>query len=149
MKRFHVHVAVDELESSIHFYRALFGAEPTVRKPNYAKWMLDDPAVNFAISVGEADKPGVSHLGLQVDDDHTLAEIADRLHAAGVVAKAEPGADCCYAHSNKHWAVDPSGVAWEGFHTVGAIEKFGAATIMDAAPCCAKRATSNPRCCAG
>jgi len=147
MKRFHVHVAVEDLEPSIRFYRTLFGAEPTVQKPNYAKWMIDDPAVNFAISVGESDKPGVSHLGLQVDDDQALTEIADRLGTGGLTSKAEPGANCCYAHSNKHWAVDPSGIAWESFHTIDLIEDFGTATTLDAAPCCEKRATPTSVCC--
>ena len=124
MKRFHVHVAVHDLEQSIRFYSALFGAAPAVTKPDYAKWMLDDPRINFAISNRSA-KTGVNHLGLQADDGAELEEIGTRLAEADVATTAEKGANCCYAKSNKYWTVDPQGVPWESFHTLDTIPVFG------------------------
>jgi Glyoxalase/Bleomycin resistance protein/Dioxygenase superfamily len=127
MKRFHVHVNVDQLDPSIQFYSTLFGTAPTVVKPDYAKWMLDDPRVNFAIS--QRDRPaGVDHLGLQAEDEAELTAIGARLHAADAVALAEKATTCCYAHSDKFWAEDPQGVRWESFHT------FGEATTYTASP---------------
>lgn len=117
MKRFHVHVAVDDLAVSRDFYTRLFGAEPAVVKGDYAKWMLDDPRINFAISSGHG-RAGIGHLGLQAESAGELAEIRSRLVAAGAAIEDEPGANCCYAVSDKHWAVDPQGIAWESFHTV-------------------------------
>jgi catechol 2,3-dioxygenase-like lactoylglutathione lyase family enzyme len=118
MKRFHVHVNVNDLDASIHFYSTLFGSAPTVHKPDYAKWMLEDPRVNFAIS--QRDRAaGVDHLGLQAEDGAELEAIGERLVAADAVALAEQGATCCYAHSDKYWAEDPQGVRWETFHTHG------------------------------
>ena len=118
MKRFHVHVNVTDLETSIGFYSTLFGSAPSVRKPDYAKWMLDDPRVNFAIS--QRDRAvGIDHLGLQVDQPQELEEIGKRLAAADAVALAEKATTCCYAHSDKYWAQDPQGVRWETFHTHG------------------------------
>lgn len=118
MKRFHVHVAVDDLEGSKAFYSKLFGAGPAVVHHDYAKWMIDDPRINFAISTGKA-RTGIEHLGLQAESADELAEIRGRLVAAGTEIADEPGANCCYAHSDKHWAVDPQGIAWEAFHTLG------------------------------
>src|SRR5690348_2978381 len=118
MKRFHVHVNVADLGASIGFYSTLFGCEPSVRKPDYAKWMLDDPRVNFAISQRNRTG-GVDHLGLQAEDAAELAEIGARLIAADKVALAEQDTTCCYAHSDKFWAEDPQGVRWETFHTHG------------------------------
>jgi len=118
MKRFHVHVNVDQLDRSITFYTTLFGAAPTVVKPDYAKWMLDDPRVNFAISQ-RGRQTGVDHLGMQAEDDAELAAIGTRLQAADAVALAEKGTTCCYARSDKFWAEDPQGVRWESFHTQG------------------------------
>lgn len=127
MKRFHVHVNVDALDASIRFYSTLFGAEPTVVKPDYAKWMLDDPRINFAISQrGRA--AGVDHLGLQAEDAADLDAIGQRLHAADAVALAEKATTCCYARSDKFWAEDPQGVRWESFHS------FGEATTYTGAP---------------
>ncbi|MEP7186466.1 MAG: ArsI/CadI family heavy metal resistance metalloenzyme [Rhodanobacter sp.] len=118
MKRFHVHLNVDQLDTSVRFYTTLFGTEPSVLKSDYAKWMLDDPRVNFAISQrGRA--AGVDHLGTQVDDESELADIGERLHAADAVALAEQATHCCYARSNKFWAEDPQGVRWESFRTLG------------------------------
>lgn len=118
MKRFHAHVNVDHLDTSIRFYTTLFGVAPSVVKPDYAKWMLDDPRVNFAIS--QRDRPaGLDHLGLQADEEEELAVIGERLLAADAVTLAEQGTTCCYAHSDKFWAEDPQGVRWETFRTLG------------------------------
>jgi catechol 2,3-dioxygenase-like lactoylglutathione lyase family enzyme len=117
MKRFHVHVDVENLEQSIRFYSSLFAAEPTVRKPDYAKWMLDDPRVNFAIS--ERQGGGIQHLGIQAENAEELAEIQDRLDAADATVFEEGQTTCCYAKSEKSWIHDPQGVAWEVFHTMG------------------------------
>jgi len=124
MKRFHVHVAVDDLDGSKAFYTRLFGAEPAVVKHDYAKWMIEDPRINFAISIGR-DRTGIEHLGLQADNAEELAEIRGRLAAAGAEVSDQPGANCCYAHSDKHWAVDPQGIAWEAFHTLGEARRYG------------------------
>ncbi len=124
MKRFHVHVAVDDFAGSKAFYSRLFGAEPAVVKHDYANWMIEDPRINFAISTGR-DRTGVEHLGLQADSAEELAEIRERLVAAGGALDDEPGANCCYAHSDKHWTVDPQGIAWESFHTLGAALRYG------------------------
>jgi len=124
MKRLHVHIHVTDLEESIAFYGALFGEAPTVEKPDYAKWMLDDPAVNFAISARGGDA-GISHLGFQLDDEAALGALTGRLRAAGRGTLDQNDAKCCYARSDKAWASDPQGVAWENFVTHGAIETFG------------------------
>lgn len=123
MKRFHVHVSVDDITTASNFYSTLFGAEPTVLKNDYAKWMLDDPRVNFAIST-RGQTPGLDHLGIQVDDDSDIDELSDRLAAAGMTQIAQPDAACCYAAGNKNWSADPSGIAWETFHTMGEIVTF-------------------------
>jgi len=125
MKRFHVHVNVNDLDASIRFYSILFGSAPTVHKPDYAKWMLDDPRVNFAIS--QRDRAaGVDHLGLQAEDGAELEAIRERLVAADAVALSERGTTCCYAHSDKYWAEDPQGVRWETFHTHGEATTYSA-----------------------
>jgi catechol 2,3-dioxygenase-like lactoylglutathione lyase family enzyme len=118
MKRFHVHVNVNDLDASIRFYSILFGSAPTMHKPDYAKWMLEDPRVNFAISRRDR-AAGVDHLGLQAEDGTELEAIGGRLASADAVALAEHGTTCCYAHSDKYWAEDPQGVRWETFHTHG------------------------------
>jgi catechol 2,3-dioxygenase-like lactoylglutathione lyase family enzyme len=123
MKRFHVHVAVPDLGESIRFYTTLFGAEPTVTKPDYAKWMLEDPRVNFAISQ-RAASVGINHLGLEVDSDGELETLHARLESADRDVLAEQGVHCCYATSNKYWITDPAGIAWESFHTLGSIPVF-------------------------
>jgi catechol 2,3-dioxygenase-like lactoylglutathione lyase family enzyme len=120
MKRFHVHVGVSDLEANIRFYSRLFGSEPTVRKADYAKWMVDEPRVNFAISTGSHQ--GVSHLGLQGESADELAEIQRSFAAADPKTEDEPNAACCYARSDKHWATDPQGIRWEGFHSRGLLE---------------------------
>jgi len=124
MKRFHVHVAVHDLEQSIRFYSALFGAEPAVKKDDYAKWMLEDPRVNFAISNGHA-RQGVDHLGLQAETGDELEEIGSRLAQADVATRAQKNASCCYARSDKYWTTDPQGVAWESFHTLDSVPMYG------------------------
>jgi catechol 2,3-dioxygenase-like lactoylglutathione lyase family enzyme len=125
MKRFHVHVAVPDLGESLRFYSTLFGVEPTVHKSDYAKWMLDDPRLNFAISQ-RGGAAGVDHLGFQVDGDEELEALHAKLEAADRAIVAERGASCCYAKSDKYWVTDPSGIAWESFHTLGSIPVFGA-----------------------
>lgn len=125
MKRFHVHVNVNDLDASIRFYSTLFGSAPNVHKPDYAKWMLEDPRVNFAIS--QRDRAaGVDHLGLQAEDEVELEAIGGRLIAADAVVLAEQGTTCCYAHSDKYWAEDPQGVRWETFHTHGEATTYSA-----------------------
>jgi catechol 2,3-dioxygenase-like lactoylglutathione lyase family enzyme len=123
MKRFHVHVGVENLDESVRFYSSLFGADPTVRKDDYAKWMIEDPRVNFAISQ-RGGHVGVNHLGLQADSAGELADIRAHFAAAGTGVTDEPDASCCYAKSDKHWVTDPQGIAWEGYHTLGEIRYF-------------------------
>lgn len=118
MKRLHVSIAVRDLDKSIRFYSALFGVEPTVLKTDYAKWMLEDPRVNLSISSRDKHK-GIDHLGIQVDDDVELAMLTQRLARAGQSVYQQKATTCCYAKSNKAWAHDPEGVAWETFHTFG------------------------------
>ena len=124
MKRFHVHVAVHDLKQSVRFYSALFSAQPTVLKDDYAKWQLDDPRVNFAISERDS-KAGVDHLGMQAESGEELEEIATRLAQADVSTTAQKGASCCYAKSDKYWTIDPQGVAWESFHTLDSVPVYG------------------------
>jgi catechol 2,3-dioxygenase-like lactoylglutathione lyase family enzyme len=142
MKRFHVHVGVTDLEANIRFYSSLFGAEPTVRKPDYAKWMVDEPRINFAISTG--DHRGVSHLGLEGDSAEELAEIGRSFSAADPRTEDEPNAACCYARSDKHWATDPQGIRWEGFHSRGLLEDEvqPAAPQQTGATCCGPTMTA-------
>jgi catechol 2,3-dioxygenase-like lactoylglutathione lyase family enzyme len=143
MKRFHVHVAVPDLAASINFYSKLFAAEPSVKKSDYAKWMLDDPRINFAISQRGA-KLGVNHLGFQVDSGEELEALHAQLEAADRGVVAEMGANCCYAKSDKYWVTDPAGVAWESFHSLGTIPLFGGADAgEDAANACRAPATSS------
>ena len=145
MKRFHVHVAVKDLESSIRFYSTLFGAQPAVSKSDYAKWMIDDPRINFAIS-RRGEVPGVNHLGLQVDSDEELEELRTQAESADLSAATESGT-CCYARSNKYWYTDPQGVAWETYHTLSQVEYFGGSS--EAAQCgTASEGESQSACCA-
>lgn len=148
MKRLHVHVGVNDLDQSIQFYSALFAAEPSVTKPDYAKWMLDDPRVNFAIST-RPDAGGVRHLGIQVESPDELAEVYARLERADGPTFEEGATTCCYAKSEKTWINDPQGVAWETFLTTGESTTYGGGAEGAApeshvaskpAPCCAPRA---------
>jgi catechol 2,3-dioxygenase-like lactoylglutathione lyase family enzyme len=124
MKRLHVHVGVEDLAQSISFYSSLFATEPTVAKADYAKWMLDDPRVNFAISSGNPHK-GVEHLGIQTEDRQELADVYGRLSAAGGPVLDEGQTTCCYAKSRKSWIADPDGIVWEAFFTDGAATVYG------------------------
>lgn len=125
MKRFHVHVVVPKLDESVRFYTGFFGAEPTVLKDDYAKWMLEDPRVNFAISA-RGGATGVNHLGFQVDSEDELSSLREQAFAASLDVVDQRGAQCCYASSNKYWAKDPAGVPWETWHTLGNIPVYGA-----------------------
>ncbi|MDP1558979.1 MAG: ArsI/CadI family heavy metal resistance metalloenzyme [Nitrosomonas sp.] len=138
MKRFHVHIAVDNLPDNIRFYSALFGTEPSVSKTDYAKWMLDDPYINFAISA-RGTKSGLDHVGIQVDSEEALNEMNQRLAQADLPAVEQKNAQCCYAASNKYWMVDPQGVAWEAFHSLTTIPTFGQDTSVPikTESCCA------------
>jgi hypothetical protein len=142
MKRFHVHLHVQDLGKSIGFYSKLFAAEPTRVEADYAKWMLDDPRLNFAISTRGA-QPGIDHLGLQADDAAELAELKQRAQSADMALLDEGETTCCYARSEKHWVTDPQGVAWEHFHTLGNIPVFGAGTIGGEAAACCTPAAAN------
>ncbi|HEV7163913.1 MAG TPA: ArsI/CadI family heavy metal resistance metalloenzyme [Gammaproteobacteria bacterium] len=145
MKRLHVHVSVADLSHSIRFYSTLFGAAPTLEKPDYAKWMLEDPRVNFAISErGRA--PGVDHLGMQAEDVAELEAIGERLKAAEAVAKQEQDTTCCYARSDKYWTEDPQGVRWENFLTHGEAETY-AVSQAPAKACCNPADAGKPGCC--
>ena len=140
MKRFHVHVAVDDLAANIRFYSTVFGAQPTVQKPDYAKWMLDDPRINFAVSQRGA-KAGVDHLGFQVDSDEELAALRKQVAEAEIAALEQPDATCCYARSDKYWIEDPQGIAWETYRTLGEAQIYGEQTKehAEAGACCAPR----------
>lgn len=131
MKRLHVHVAVDDLDRSVRFYSTLFATEPTVTKPDYAKWMLDDPRVNFAISA-RGTKAGVEHLGIQVEDADELAEVYARIGRADAPVVEEGATTCCYAKSEKSWVTDPQGVVWETFLTQGESTTYGTSATIDA-----------------
>ena len=157
MKRFHVHVAVEDLDASIRFYSTVFGTAPTVHKPDYAKWMVEEPRLNFAISQRGA-KPGVDHLGFQVDTDEELAVLRQQVADAEIAARDQRGATCCYARSDKYWITDPQGVAWETYHTLGEAAIYGASTrkTAETAACCAPQPagrdsaqgnTATQRCC--
>lgn len=137
MKRLHVNVSVDDLAASVDFYSALFGASPTVLKDDYAKWMLDDPRVNFALE-SRSQSPGLNHLGIQVENAEELAEVRHRFRSTRAAVLDEGQTTCCYAESDKAWVTDPVGIVWEGFHTTGASETFGHdAPPLPAGGCCA------------
>jgi len=143
MKRFHAHVHVDDLAQSIAFYSKLFAAAPTRVEADYAKWMLEDPRVNFAISTRGA-KPGLDHFGMQTDDAAELAELKARAEAADMALLDEGNTTCCYARSEKHWVTDPQGIAWEHFHTLGDIPVFNEAAPSSAAGACCTLAAAAP-----
>ena len=138
MKRFHVHVAVPDLGAAVRFYSTLFGAQPSVQKDDYAKWMLDEPRLNFAISQ-RGGAPGINHLGFQVDSDDELEALHANLEAADRAVVAERDAHCCYARSDKYWVTDPAGIAWESFHSLADIPMFGAATEPNSKTACCSR----------
>jgi catechol 2,3-dioxygenase-like lactoylglutathione lyase family enzyme len=142
MKRLHVHVSVKDLDASVRFYSQLFATGPTVRKADYARWMLDDPRVNFAISRRDG-KPGVQHLGIQVEDRAELAEVYERLRKAEAPMIEEGETTCCYAHSDKSWIDDPQGLQWEAFLTTGESTVYGTDEIRPIA-----QREANAACCA-
>ena len=138
MKRFHVHVHVGDLERSVEFYSTLFGERPSLTRPGYAKWMLEDPRLNFAISTAQSQR-GLSHLGIQVETATDLSEIAERGAQAQLATHAEREATCCYAVSNKNWFTDPQGIAWETFETLRQTEAAEQGMCSPSAPgraCC-------------
>jgi catechol 2,3-dioxygenase-like lactoylglutathione lyase family enzyme len=158
MKRLHVHMSVDDLDQSIRFYSTLFASPPTVVKPDYAKWMLEDPRVNFAISTHNGRAAGVDHLGIQVESTGELQEVYGRLQKAEGPVLEEGMTTCCYARSEKSWISDPAGVAWEAFRTVGDSTTYGTSAPLEklekTGACCgptsAKTESSSPdkACCA-
>jgi catechol 2,3-dioxygenase-like lactoylglutathione lyase family enzyme len=143
MKRLHVHIAVEDLEKSIGFYSTLFGEKPSKQKPGYAKWMLNDPRVNFAISARGA-KPGLDHLGIQVDAPEELEDLREHLKRADLGLFDEGEATCCYAESDKSWVRDPSGIAWEAYHTMADAELFSVPKPEGMSACCAPKMETKP-----
>jgi len=148
MKRLHVHMKVERLDQAIRFYSTLFASEPTVVKPDYAKWMLEDPRVNFAISTGHEAGAGLSHLGIQVESAGELQEVYGRLKKAEAPMVEEGMTTCCYAKSEKSWIADPAGVAWEAFHTVGESTTYGTEgvwkSLFSADACCGPSTKNEP-----
>ena len=143
MKRFHVHLHVDDLAQSIGFYSKLFATEPARCETDYAKWMLEDPPVNFAISA-RGTHAGIDHLGIQTDNSEELVALKARAQAADMALLDDGETSCCYARSEKHWVTDPQGIAWEHFHTLGNIPVFHERTPAEQAAgsvCCANTAT--------
>lgn len=146
MKRIHIHIGVDDLEATKRFYSAMFGQEPTVEKHDYMKWLIDDPGINLAVSKNHSATTGVNHVGIQVDSDEELEALNASLAAAEQATRPDPEANCCYAHSNKHWASDPQGVVWEMFHTMDSIPTYyGGEVREDVPPLPAQKATTG--CC--
>jgi catechol 2,3-dioxygenase-like lactoylglutathione lyase family enzyme len=147
MKRLHVHIAVEQLDENIRFYSALFGADPSVREVDYAKWLLDDPRVNFAISArGRA--PGLDHLGLQVESGEELESVRRDLAAAELPVAEQKEAACCYVRSDKYWTIDPQGLPWEAFHSLNSIPLFGEDNVIrieSASNCCQPTSQGNPQ----
>ncbi len=123
MKRMHIHLAVEDLEKNIVFYSAMFGCQPTIQHDDYAKWMLDDPRVNFAIS-NRSNQTGLDHLGIQAENDEELEQIKQCLDATQGTIQTQADAACCYSRSDKHWITDPQGIAWESFHSLNEIPTF-------------------------
>lgn len=135
MKRLHVHIAVDNLEQSVTFYTALFGASPSKQKDDYAKWMLEDPRINFAISSRGA-QTGLNHFGLQVDSLEELEALRGQMRAANLSLFDEGDTTCCYAASDKSWVKDPSGIPWEAYHTMADVELFSTEQAEQKSACC-------------
>jgi len=135
IKRFHVHVAVNDLDASIRFYSTVFGMSPTVLKPDYAKWMMDDPRINFAVSK-RGLQPGIDHLGIQVESEKELASLREQVSAAEISAFEQTDTVCCYARSDKYWIADPQGTAWETFHTLDSAPVYGDGSRTPQTVCC-------------
>ncbi len=159
MNRMHIHLSVESLEKSVAFYSKLFGAEPSVLKADYAKWMLEDPRVNFAMSSNPGTKRGIEHIGIQSENAEELAGVYGRIKDAGGVIFDEGATTCCYAQSEKNWTVDPDGIAWEAFLTNGEVTEYGNRVDLDQltsdnasdGACCtpqmAPAPSSSPSCC--
>lgn len=145
MKRMHIHVGVENLAQSIKFYNTLFGTEPVKTKTDYAKWMLDDPRINFAIST-RSGKAGINHLGLQVEEDRELDELRERLKSADMSVFDEGETLCCYARSDKSWIEDPSGVAWEAYKTMADVQLFSGEAAATEGACCIPEPTAQSDC---
>lgn len=148
MKRLHLHVGVTDLTASIQFYSTLFGQRPSKLKDDYAKWMLDDPRINFAIST-RAQTQGLDHLGIQVDEAAELTELTERLKRADLGIFDEGTTTCCYAESSKAWVKDPAGIAWEAYHTMADAEVFSQKPTVTAkaSACCPPKAPATKSCC--
>lgn len=146
MKRLHIHMGVDNIEESVRFYSALFGAAPVKSKPDYAKWLLDDPHVNFAVST-RAKTTGIDHLGIQVDDDVELTALRERIEAADLPVVEEGETVCCYAKSDKSWVQDPSGIAWEAYRTMEDVQIFSGKSASADSACCTPQTMGTPECC--
>ena len=149
MKRFHIHVMVNDLEKNIEFYSQLFGQKPAKQKSDYAKWMIDDPAINFAISLS-ATELGINHLGIQVDDEEALGVLKQQAHmASGKDLFVEGKVNCCHARSDKHWTRDPQGISWEHYMTLGDIEDGVVVKDDTNQSCCIplSRSSDNQACC--
>ena len=144
MKTVHIHISVQDIEKSVHFYSSLFGIKPTKLKSDYAKWMLDDPKMNFAIS-NRSSKQGLDHLGIQVDSESELNEISQRIQKAEQHLFKQGVTECCYAKSNKVWLEDPAGIAWEAYETMEDVEVFGPEKSSSA--CCAPKMNEKNSCC--
>lgn len=145
MKRFHIHIGVKDLDHSINFYSTLFGQKPSKVKEDYAKWMLDDPMINFAIST-RVSSEGIDHLGIQADESAELQEITDRLKKADLGVFDEGTTTCCYAESEKAWVKDPAGIAWEAYTTMKDVEVFKE-KAPSASSCCPPKKASTKSCC--
>lgn len=146
MKRLHIHVGVENIDESVRFYSALFGAAPVKTKADYAKWLLDDPHVNFAVSTRASTK-GVDHLGIQVDDEAELAALRGRIGTAELPVSDEGETVCCYAKSDKSWVQDPAGIPWEAYHTMEDAEMFSGKSASSESACCTPQTMGTPNCC--
>lgn len=145
MKRFHIHIAVSNLADSIRFYNALFGTKPVKEKSDYAKWMLEDPRINFAIST-RAGKHGVEHLGIQVDDAAELETLRKQFSEANISTHSNGETTCCYAKSEKSWVNDPNGIAWETYHTMEDAQFFSGEKVTESS-CCMPEKSTETSCC--
>ena len=140
MKRMHIHISVEDLDKNIEFYSAMFGTQPTVQQVDYAKWRLDEPSINFAVSA-KGRTVGLNHLGFELDSDADLEEMSRRIDEHNLDKQEDKGANCCYAESDKYWSMDPQGIPWENFHTLSDIPVYGESNQ--------KSQTIGSQCCAG
>ena len=148
MKRMHIHISVEDLDKNIEFYSVMFGEQPTVQQADYAKWRLDEPSINFAVSA-KGRTVGLNHLGFELDSDADLEEMSRRIDEHNLDKQEDKGANCCYAESDKYWSMDPQGIPWENFHTLSDIPVYGESNQKSqtiAAQCCAG-GSINSQCC--